>query len=351
MNQEVPPRKPALYSPIHSPGRGLSNQSSPDLDRVTVPSILRRKSFRKQSQGKRISGPQHAGNTPPVERIVALTAYDYTMAQLLDAAGVDLILVGDSVATVIQGHETTLPATLDEMIYHAKCVTRGVRRALVVGDLPFLSYQPSVERGIEAAGRLLKEGGVAAVKLEGGEVVADLIARITSFDIPVMAHIGLTPQSFHRMGGHKQQGRTRDKRKAPGSRDRVIADARAVAEAGAFAVVVEGVPADLAAEITDSIDIPTIGIGAGAHCDGQILVTQDMLGMIPHFRPAFVKRYEELGSTITAAVQRYREEVRAGVFPARAPGSHQLPTSQQAGSRISGLRRAGGRPVRMRSVK
>lgn len=250
------------------------------------------------------------------EKITALTAYDYTMAALIDAAGVDVILVGDSVASVVQGHKNTLPVTLDEMIYHSRCVTRGVKRALVVGDLPFLSYQVSIERAIESAGRLLKESGVSAVKLEGGVQMADTIAALSAIDIPVMGHIGLTPQSYHRMGGHKQQG----KKKAAanneaGSRNRIIEDAQAVEAAGAFSVVLEGIPADLAQEITAMLSIPTIGIAAGPHCDGQILVSTDMLGMNPEFCPKFVKQYAALATVISEAVETYVQEVRECSYP------------------------------------
>jgi 3-methyl-2-oxobutanoate hydroxymethyltransferase len=250
-------------------------------------------------------------------RIAALTAYDFTSARLFDAASVDVLLVGDSLGTVVQGLETTIPVTLDEMIYHSRCVARGVKRALLVGDLPFLSYQTSIERAVESAGRLLKEGGVGAVKLEGGIPMAATIERLVQVDIPVMGHVGLTPQSFHRMGGHKVQGRT----SAPGgdlvagSRERVFEDALAIERAGAFAVVLEGIPADLAAEITKTLTIPTIGIGAGPECDGQILVSTDLLGLNPEFKPRFVKRYAELGEATRSAVAMYVEEVHSGAFP------------------------------------
>jgi 3-methyl-2-oxobutanoate hydroxymethyltransferase len=266
-------------------------------ERVTVPSILSYKS----------SG----------RKIVALTAYDFTFARLLDSSGCDLILVGDSLGCVIQGGATTLPVTIDEMVYHSRCVSRGVSRALVVGDMPFMSYQASIEDGMRAAGRLIKEGGVAAVKLEGGSAVAPLIKRLTSFDIPVMGHVGLTPQSFHRMGGHKVQGRkhSESNEPTPGSYEAVLADAIAVAEAGAFCVVLEGVPSELASEITFKIDIPTIGIGAGSGCDGQILVSYDMLGLGSDGYPKFVKQYARLGEEIQKAVKSYAQDVRSGLFP------------------------------------
>jgi 3-methyl-2-oxobutanoate hydroxymethyltransferase len=241
------------------------------------------------------------------------------MARLFDAAGIDVILVGDSLGMVVQGHENTLPVTLDEVIYHCKCVRRGVTRAFVVGDMPFMSYQVNAEQGLRAAGRLIQEGGVSAVKLEGGVFVAETIARIVNADIPVMGHVGLTPQSVHRMGGYKVQGRSKDTKKvdihAPGTRQRVIQDARAVAEAGAFAVVLEGVPSELAQEITELLPIPTIGIGAGPSCDGQILVSTDLLGCNPDFLPTFAKRYANLSNEISGAVRSYIDDVQKRNFP------------------------------------
>jgi 3-methyl-2-oxobutanoate hydroxymethyltransferase len=254
------------------------------------------------------------------KKITALTAYDYAFARLVDQAGMDLILVGDSLGCVMQGLDTTLPVTLEEMIYHCRCVTRGVQRALVVGDMPFLSYQVSPEQAVMSAGRMLKEGGVAAVKLEGGVVMAPTIERLTSIDIPVMAHIGLTPQSVHRMGGYKVQGRAGGEGK--GSAAQLIADARAVEAAGSFAVVLEGVPAELAAEITRQLSIPTVGIGAGVNCDGQILVLHDLLGLIERKPPRFVKQYADLHDTVIAAVQRYMHEVLAGAFPSSEYAYH-----------------------------
>lgn len=270
-----------------------------ELAPVTVPEIIARKG------GAR--------------RITALTAYDYTFARLFDQAEIDVLLVGDSVGTVIQGHETTLPVTLEDMIYHTRAVRRAVRRALVVADMPFLSFQISIERAIEAAGRLLKEGGAQAVKLEGGTAIADTIARLVALDIPVMGHVGLTPQSVNRMGGFQVQGRVGTSAgavPAAGSRERVLQDAVAVAEAGAFAIVLEGVPVDLAAAITARVPVPTIGIGAGPACDGQVLVSYDMLGLNPWFSPRFVKRYIDGGSLVTDATKRYIAEVREGTFPA-----------------------------------
>lgn len=250
-------------------------------------------------------------------KLAALTAYDFTFARLLDRAGVDIILVGDSLSSVVQGLETTLPVTLEEMIYHCRCVSRAAERALVVGDLPFMSYQSSIAKALESAGRLIKEGGVAAVKLEGGVHMARIIERLVRVDIPVMGHVGLTPQSYHRMGGYVVQGRARDRDGAPGSYDGILEDAKAVERAGAFCVVVEGVPVDLAAEITGVLSIPTIGIGAGVKCDGQILVVSDLLGLNRDFSPRFVKRYANLAQTISSAVETYCEEVRSESFPDR----------------------------------
>jgi 3-methyl-2-oxobutanoate hydroxymethyltransferase len=236
--------------------------------KVTVPEIARRK-----RDGKKIS---------------MLTAYDYPFARILDEAGIDVLLVGDTLGMVVQGLDTTLPVTVDEIIYHLKMVTRARARALVVGDLPFLSYQVSIEEALRNAGRMMKDGGAEAVKLEGGVNVAATIAALTAVDIPVMGHIGLTPQSVHRMGGHKVQGKKHGK--MAGGRERLLEDAMAVEEAGAFAVVLEGIPLDLAAEITERLSIPTIGIGAGVHCDGQVLVLHDLLGLFDMFAPKLSKR-------------------------------------------------------------
>ncbi len=238
-------------------------------------------------------------------RLTMLTAYDYTMARLLDVAGVDGILVGDSLGMVVQGHEHSISVTLDEVIYHTRCVARGVRRSLLVADMPFMSFQISPQQALENAGRLLKEGGARAVKLEGGVRSAAKIEAIASADIPVMGHIGLTPQSVHRLGGFRVQ---RDE-------DKLMEDALATEKAGAFAVVVECVPAEVAQKITAAVKIPTIGIGAGVGCDGQILVCHDMLGLFDDFRPRFVKQYDDLGRDIVRAVESYCREVREGKFP------------------------------------
>ncbi|MFQ5585565.1 MAG: 3-methyl-2-oxobutanoate hydroxymethyltransferase [Thermodesulfobacteriota bacterium] len=242
-------------------------------------------------------------------KIPVLTAYGYSMARIVDDAGIPVILVGDSVGMVEGGHETTLPVTVEEMIYHTRAVVRGRRRALVVTDMPFLSYQVSLDEARRSAGRLIKEGGAEAVKLEGGVRVADAIRAIVDMDIPVMGHVGLTPQSIHRMGGYRVQGR------GEGEGAAVVNDARAVKEAGAFAVVLEGIPAELAEEITGAVSIPTIGIGAGPDCDGQVLVIHDLLGLTPDMTPPFVKRYADLATMIASAVKEYRDDVEEGRFP------------------------------------
>jgi 3-methyl-2-oxobutanoate hydroxymethyltransferase len=239
-------------------------------------------------------------------KLAVVTAYDYTAARLCDEAGVDAILVGDSLGMVIQGHPTSLPVTLDEMIYHTRCVVRGAKRALVVTDLPFMSYQVSARQAVRSAGRLVKEGGAHAVKLEGGVRMRAAVKACVDAGIPVMAHVGLTPQAVHQFGGFKVQ---RDA-------NALLADAAAVEEAGAFAVVVESVPADLGAKITAALRIPTIGIGAGPGCDGQVLVFHDMLGLFPDFKPKFAKRYTDLGTAVKTAVETYCREVRDGSFPA-----------------------------------
>jgi 3-methyl-2-oxobutanoate hydroxymethyltransferase len=243
-------------------------------------------------------------------RLTMLTAYDYTMARLLDAAGVDGLLVGDSLGMVVQGHEHCLGVKLEEVIYHTRCVARGVRRSLLLADLPFMTYQVSPQQALENAGRLVKEGGAHGVKIEGGVRSAASIAAISGADIPVMGHIGMTPQSVRRFGGFRVQ---RDAEK-------ILEDALATQQAGAFAVVLECIPAELAEKITSTLKIPTIGIGAGAGCDGQILVTQDMLGLFEDFQPRFVKQYADLGRDVVQAVENYCREVREGLFPAAEHG-------------------------------
>jgi len=243
------------------------------------------------------------------EKITMLTAYDYPFARIVDQAGIDGVLVGDSLGMVVQGLENTLPVSMDEMIYHTRIVSRAVQNALVIGDMPFMSYQVGVAEAVRNAGRFLKEAGASAVKLEGGAEVLDCIRAMTRSDIPVMAHIGLTPQSIHRMGGYKVQGKTEE------SANRLIEEARAVEEAGAFSLLLEAIPMDLARRITSELSIPTIGIGAGPHCDGQVLVLHDVIGMFERFVPKFVKRYANLRDEALKAVQAYRKDVEEGVFP------------------------------------
>lgn len=244
------------------------------------------------------------------EKIPCLTAYDFFTGRLADEAGLPMVLVGDSLGMTVLGYETTLPVTLDQMLHHSAAVSRAVKSSLVVGDMPFMSYQASREQALLNAGRFLKEGGVGAVKLEGGAVRADTIAALVENGIPVLGHIGLTPQSIREMGGYKVQGRR------PGDADRLLADAQVLEKAGVFALVVECVPAELGAEITAAVKVPTIGIGAGPSCDGQILVIHDMLGLTPaESTPKFVKRYAELGGAMKEAVSAYREDVRSGRFP------------------------------------
>lgn len=237
-----------------------------------------------------------------------LTAYDFPFARILDEAGIDVLLVGDSLGNVVQGEETTLPVTLDAMVYHTRMVARAVRRALVVADLPFGSYQTGPEDAVRSGVRLVKEGGAHAVKLEGGRAVEAQVAALVRAEIPVMGHVGLTPQALHRMGGYRVQGRSE-----AGAR-RVLEDARAVQEAGAFAVVLEGVPAVLAREVTRALDVPTVGIGAGADCDGQVLVLHDLLGL-SESAPAFAKPYASLGALAGQAARRFAEEVADRKFP------------------------------------
>jgi len=259
------------------------------MPRITIQDLLRKKE-------------QH-------QKITMLTAYDYPFAQIVDEAGLDCVLVGDSLGMVVQGLENTLPVTMDEMIYHTRLVTRAVKNALVIGDMPFMSYQASVEDGVRNAGRFLKEAGAAAIKLEGGAEAAALIRALTKADIPVMAHIGLTPQSIHRMGGYKVQGKTKK------AASRLLEEAHIVEDAGAFAVLVEAVPGALAKKITAALSVPTIGIGAGPYCDGQVLVLHDVLGIFDRFVPKFVKRYANLREDALAAIRGYRDEVEKGLFP------------------------------------
>ncbi len=243
------------------------------------------------------------------ESIAALTAYDHTMAQLLDRAGIDVILVGDSVAMVVQGRETTVAVTLDQMLYHASLVSAGIERALIVGDLPFMSYQINADEALRNAGRMVKESGVEAVKLEGGGSICETVRRIVEVGIPVMGHLGLTPQSIHKFGTYQVRATS------PVEAEEIRRDAVALQDAGAFAIVLEKIPASLAAEVSKKLTIPIIGIGAGPGCDGQILVSHDMLGLYTRFHPRFVRRYAQLGEEMLGAFRRYVGDVKAKSFP------------------------------------
>jgi 3-methyl-2-oxobutanoate hydroxymethyltransferase len=259
------------------------------MPKITIPDI-----YKKKAEGGKIT---------------MLTAYDFPTAQIVDQAGIDIALVGDSLGMVVQGIDSTLPVTMDEMIYHTKMVARAAKTALVIGDMPFLSYQAGIDDAVRNAGRFLKEAGAEAVKLEGGTSVAAVIRAIVAAGIPVMGHIGLTPQHVHALGGFKVQGRDE------ASREKILADARAVQESGAFSVVLEAVPSSLAREIGSILSIPTIGIGAGPHCDGQVLVLHDLLGLFDRFTPKFVKRYASLKDEALRAIKEYKKEVESGVFP------------------------------------
>ncbi len=243
------------------------------------------------------------------EKITMLTAYDYPFARIVDEAGIDAILVGDSLGMVVQGLENTLPVTMDEMIYHTKMVARAVKNAMVIGDMPFMSYQTSVHEALKNAGRFLKEAGASAVKMEGGAETAEHIRAMSKSDIPVMAHIGLTPQSIHRMGGYKVQGKSEEAAK------RLIEEAHIVEEAGAFSLLLEAIPMDLGKKISEELSIPTIGIGAGPHCDGQILVLHDVIGLFERFVPKFVKQYTNMKDESLKAVKAYKQDVDKGIFP------------------------------------
>jgi 3-methyl-2-oxobutanoate hydroxymethyltransferase len=251
--------------------------------------------------------PDFAAKKQRGEKITVLTAYDATMARLMDRAGVDAFLVGDSLGMVIMGQPNTLQVTMDIAVHHTRSVVAGTRRALVIADMPFLSYQVSPEEAVRNAGRLMQEGGAAAVKLEGGKATTAVISRLVDIGIPVMGHLGVTPQSVHKLGGHRKLG--------PEQADRLAADAKLLEEAGAFSVVLESIPSDTAKAISESLKIPTIGIGAGPHCDGQVLVSYDMLGLFDEFIPSFVKRYAELGDAVTKAAAEYAAEVKSGKFP------------------------------------
>jgi 3-methyl-2-oxobutanoate hydroxymethyltransferase len=259
-------------------------------------------------------------------RLAVLTAYDYPTALWLDRAGVDVLLVGDSLAMVVLGLEDTLSVGMDEMLHHTRAVARGARRALVVGDMPFMSYQASVEQAVRNAGRFLKEGRAHAVKLEGGAAVLPEVRAIVDAGIPVMGHLGLTPQSAHALGGYRVQGRT------AASARKLVDDAAALAEAGCFSIVLEAIPAELAARITEAVAVPTVGIGAGPDCDGQVLVVHDAAGLFERFTPRFVKRYADLGPMLQEAATRYVEEVKSGDFPTEA---HSFTVSDRHGAEAS----------------
>jgi 3-methyl-2-oxobutanoate hydroxymethyltransferase len=243
------------------------------------------------------------------EKITMLTCYDYPTARIMDACGIDIMLVGDSVGVVISGYEHTLPVTMEEMLYHTRAVARANPRALIVTDMPFLSYQISIPEARCNAGRMIKDGGAAAVKIEGGVTIAPTIRALVDIDIAVVGHVGLTPQSIHRMGGYKVQG------KKQGQAEQIFEDARAIEEAGACALVLEGIPKSLACRITESLTIPTIGIGAGSCCDGQVLVIHDILGLCEKYSPKFVKRYADARTLISDAVSAYITDVKSGSFP------------------------------------
>jgi 3-methyl-2-oxobutanoate hydroxymethyltransferase len=245
------------------------------------------------------------------EKISMITAYDFTMARIVDHAGIDIILVGDSASNVMAGHETTLPITLDQMIYHTSCVVRGVDRALVVADLPFMSYQVTIKEALINAGRMMKEAGAHAIKLEGGTFVAETVKRIVDAGIPVMGHLGLTPQSIYKFGTYK----VRAKEEAEATQ--LIEDAKKLQDSGCFAIVLEKIPADLAAIVTKELNIPTIGIGAGGSCDGQVLVVHDMLGLTKDFKPRFIRRYLNLFEEMSEAVSNYVNDVKSGDFPSK----------------------------------
>jgi len=249
------------------------------------------------------------------EKITMLTAYDYVIGKIVDEAGIPLILVGDSLGMVVLGYESTIPVTMEDMLHHTKAVVRGTKQAMVIGDMPFMTYHISVDDALRNAARFIQEGGAQAVKLEGGVTVAEKVRRIVECGIPVMGHIGLTPQSIHQLGGHKMQGKT------PEAAKKLLEDARALEQAGAFAVVLETIPAQLAEIITAKVSIPTIGIGAGIHCDGQVQVINDVLGSYTEFVPKHAKQYAKLTDIIAKAVTQYHNEVKAGTFPTEKQSS------------------------------
>jgi len=293
----------------------MSILPSADNGRVTVPEILSRKKFR-------------SGETPSTElRITSVTAYDYPTARLVDDAGVDIVLVGDSLAMAVLGYENTLPVTMEEMLHHTRAVRRGVKRALLVADMPFGSFQNGAEEAVRNATRFVKEAGAEAVKIEGGERRMDLVARLVEAEIPVMGHIGLTPQSLHALGGFRVQGKSAE------TADGLVRDAQALAAAGAFSIVIEAVPREIAARITERVPVPTIGIGAGPDCDGQVLVLSDLLGLTNGHTPKFARKYADLAETIRGAVEHYVEDVRKGAFPSDAESYH-LPAGVRAADSV-----------------
>jgi len=279
----------------------MSMIPSGNIAKVTVPELLQRKSPAADS---------------PEKKITCLTAYDYPTGRLVDEAGVDVVLVGDSVAMVALGYDSTLPLTLEEALHHTKAVRRGVKRALLVADMPFGTYHGDVHEALKNGVRFIKEAGAEAVKVEGGERRLEVIARLVEAEIPVMGHVGLTPQSVHAMGGYRVQGKTAN------ASDQLMRDARAVEAAGAFAIVLEGIPRELAAEITRNARIPTIGIGAGPDCDGQILVLHDMVGLTFQAAPKFARRYANVSVEIARAVREYCADVQSGNFPSDAESYH-----------------------------
>ena len=280
--------------------------------RVTVPEILSRKKFR-------------SGEPPVTEhKITSVTAYDYPTARLVDEAGVDIVLVGDSLAMAVLGYENTLPVTLEEMLHHTRAVRRGVKRALLVADMPFGTFHNGAAEAVRNATRFIKEAGAEAVKIEGGERRMDLVARLVEAEIPVMGHIGLTPQSLNALGGFRVQGKSAETAEA------LVRDAQALAAAGAFSIVIEAVPREIAALITERVPVPTIGIGAGPDCDGQVLVFSDLVGLTEGHTPKFARRYAELAQTIRDAVGHYVEDVQKGVFPADSESYHLPPGARDA---------------------
>ncbi len=279
---------------------------------------------------KKVTVPDIRARKKAGSPLAMVTAYDFTMARLVDEAGVDIILVGDSLGMVVQGLATTLPVTIDEMTYHGRAVLRAAPRAHVAGDMPFMSYQVSAAQAVESAGKLVKDGGYESVKLEGGVEVADHVRAIVRAGIPVMGHVGLQPQSVHALGGFKVQGRGTQ------AAAKIVNDARALEDAGAYCVVLEAIPADVAEDVTAAVGVPTIGIGAGAGCDGQVLVCTDLLGMSRGHAPKFAKRYAELGDAVVEAVRRYVGEVQSGAFPGE---EHTYRGAEPA--KVVGLRSAG----------